>query len=57
MEKELQKYWGKIKEFNYGFDKNLITHERGFSARLMFIPKKDAIYNVNINKWTSKRGA
>lgn len=43
--------------FAYGFDKNLITHERGFSARLMFIPKKDAIYNVNINKWTNKRGA
>ena len=42
--------------FSYGFDQNIDSAARSFSARLMFIPTKNSIYEQNINKWTALIG-
>ena len=40
--------------FYYGCDQAAGTYARSFSARLMFIPEKDTIYNNNIASWQEK---
>lgn len=42
--------------FYYAFDKAPTEANRATSARLMFIPEKNSIYNSNINKWRSHMG-
>lgn len=37
--------------FYYGFDKNIDFYGRSYGARIMFVPKKNAIYNANIAAW------
>ena len=39
--------------FYYGFDKELAFHSRSYGARVMFVPKKNSIYNANIIAWNN----
>lgn len=40
--------------FYYGCDQAAGTAARSFSARLMYIPEKDSIYNANIASWENQ---
>lgn len=42
--------------FCYGFDRHYEETTRARSARIMFIPTKNAIYDSNIQKWNNKMG-
>jgi hypothetical protein len=42
--------------FCYAGDANPASYNRAYSAKLMFIPKKNNIYNTNIAEWTAKMG-
>lgn len=42
--------------FCYAGDANPTQYDRAYSAKLMFIPKKNNIYNTNIAAWTAKMG-
>lgn len=42
--------------FCYAGDANPTQYDRAYGAKLMFIPKKNAVYNNNIAAWTAKMG-
>lgn len=42
--------------FSYGMDRNYQETTRARSARLMFIPTKNEIYQSNLQKWSNKMG-
>ena len=42
--------------FYYALEKNINSYARAYSARLMFIPTKNAIYTANYNDWKAKMG-
>ena len=43
--------------FFYGCDRYINqSQQAAYSARIMFIPTKNAIYDANITKWTQRMG-
>ena len=53
-------HWG-FKDYNgpfyYGFDKRLNASAYAYSARLIYIPKKNSIYEENVSAWNRSLGA